>query len=84
MHPDTKEFNDAQRRLIGRSVTSGDQIDRKLPKAENKIWHAQPVGSWMETLLLGTASLRIVSGCSSGAANPSKRRTEEGRDLQSR
>jgi hypothetical protein len=44
MHPDTKEFNEAQA-PIDRAICQllAEQIDRKLPKAENKIWHANPV-----------------------------------------
>jgi len=44
MHPDTKEFNEAQA-PIDRAICQllADQIDRKLPKAENKIWYAHPV-----------------------------------------
>jgi hypothetical protein len=44
MHPDTKAYNEAQApgdwaicRLLA------EQIDHKLPGAENKIWHAHPV-----------------------------------------
>lgn len=44
MHPDTREYNERQ--------TDADQaicdrlakiIDRELPEAENKVWHAHPV-----------------------------------------
>ncbi len=44
MHPDTQKYNDAQApgdRAICRLLA--EQIDRKLPEAENKIWHAHPV-----------------------------------------
>lgn len=44
MHPDTKSYNDAQapsERAICRLLA--EQIDRGLPEAENKIWHAHPV-----------------------------------------
>ena len=44
MHSDTKKFNDAQEatdRAICRLLA--EQIDRTLPDAENKIWHAHPV-----------------------------------------
>jgi hypothetical protein len=44
MHPDTRKYNDAQApsdwaicQLLAR------QIDRNLPDAQNKIWHAHPV-----------------------------------------
>jgi Domain of unknown function (DU1801) len=44
MDPDTKEFNEAQA-PIDREICQllAEQIDRKLTKAENKIWHAHPV-----------------------------------------
>jgi len=44
MHPDTKEFNEAQA-PIDRQICQllAERIDRELPKAENKIWHAHPV-----------------------------------------
>jgi hypothetical protein len=44
MHPDTKKYNDAQPpgdRAICRALAR--EIDRNLPEAENKIWHAHPV-----------------------------------------
>jgi hypothetical protein len=44
MHSDTKKFNEAQApsdRAICRLLA--EQIDRKLPESENKIWHAHPV-----------------------------------------
>ena len=44
IHPDTERYNDAQApvdREICR-VLAGE-IDRHLPEAENKIWHAHPV-----------------------------------------
>ena len=44
MHADTKEYNDAQA-PTDRTICQllAEEIDRKLPKAENKIWHAHPV-----------------------------------------
>src|SRR5215510_2103533 len=44
MHPDTKKFNGAQA-PIDRAICDllAAQIDKHLPKAENKIWHAHPV-----------------------------------------
>ena len=44
MHTDTKQFNEAQA-PIDREICQllAEQIDRKLPTAENKIWHAHPV-----------------------------------------
>lgn len=44
MHSDTKKFNEAQApndRAICQLLA--EQIDRNLPEAENKIWHAHPV-----------------------------------------
>ncbi len=44
MHPDIKRFNDALA-AENREICSllAKEIDRNLPKAENKIWHAHPV-----------------------------------------
>lgn len=44
MHPDTKKYNKAQSpkdRAICNLLAS--EIDRNLPDAENKVWHAHPV-----------------------------------------
>ena len=44
MHLDTKKYNTTQApadRAICRLVA--DEIDRALPDAENKVWHAHPV-----------------------------------------
>jgi hypothetical protein len=44
MHPDTREYNQAQApadRAICRLLAQ--EIDRNLPEAENRIWHAHPV-----------------------------------------
>lgn len=44
MHADTKKYNQAQAggdRAICQLLA--EQIDRCLPEAENKIWHAHPV-----------------------------------------
>ena len=44
MHTDTKKYNKAQvpsDRAICQLLA--EQIDRELPEAENKIWHAHPV-----------------------------------------
>lgn len=44
MHPDTRKYNAAQsvknRRICTRLAR---EIDRNLPAAENKVWHAHPV-----------------------------------------
>src|SRR5688572_33498738 len=44
MHADTRRYNDAQapgERAICRLLAQ--DIDRHLPEAENKVWHAHPV-----------------------------------------
>jgi hypothetical protein len=44
VHPDTKAYNDAQApgdRAICQLLAK--QIERGLPEAENKVWHAHPV-----------------------------------------
>lgn len=44
MHTDTKKYNQAQTpsdKAICRRLA--EQIDRALPDAENKVWHAHPV-----------------------------------------
>ena len=44
MHADTRRYNDAQapgERAICRLLAQ--EIDRHLPEAENKVWHAHPV-----------------------------------------
>jgi len=44
MHPETREYNRAQApkdREICQLLAN--EIDRSLPEAENKIWHAHPV-----------------------------------------
>lgn len=44
MHPDTRKYNQAQapnEREICQLLA--EQIDRDLPGAENKVWHAHPV-----------------------------------------
>ena len=44
MHSDTKKYNGAQA-PIDRAICQllAEQIDRNLPEADNKIWHAHPV-----------------------------------------
>lgn len=44
MHPDTRDYNDAlapKDQKICRLLAK--EVDRNLPGAENKIWHAHPV-----------------------------------------
>lgn len=44
MHPDTQKYNEAQA-PVDRAICQrlAEQIDRGLPEADNKIWHAHPV-----------------------------------------
>ena len=44
MHTDTKKYNGAQA-PVDRAICQllAEQIDRNLPGADNKIWHAHPV-----------------------------------------
>jgi hypothetical protein len=44
MHPDTRKYNEAQA-PTDREICDllAREIDRNLPEAENKIWHAHPV-----------------------------------------
>lgn len=44
MHPDTKKYNEAQA-SADRKICDllAREIDRNLPEAENKVWHAHPV-----------------------------------------
>ena len=44
MHPDTSEYNKAQE-PADRKICDllAKEIDRNLPEAENKVWHAHPV-----------------------------------------
>jgi hypothetical protein len=45
VHPETRKYNAAVQPPKHRSVCSllAREIDRHLPEAENKIWHAHPV-----------------------------------------
>jgi len=59
MHPDTKSFNDSQApedreicELLAR------EIDRNLPEAENKIWHAHPVWFLDDNPIVGYSKLK--------------------------
>jgi len=61
MHPDTQKYNDAQApgdRAICQLLA--EQIDRKLPEAENKIWHAHPVWFLEGNPVVGYSKLK---GC---------------------
>ena len=57
MHTDTLTYN--QKLSVEEMAICNllaEEIDKALPKAENKIWHAHPVCFWMATPLLVTAN----------------------------
>lgn len=59
MHPDTRKYNEAQSsndRAICRLLA--EEIDRNLPEAENKIWHAHPVWFLEGNPIVGYSKLK--------------------------
>lgn len=61
MHSDTRKYNSAQApadRAICKLLA--DEIDRALPRAENKVWHAHPVWFIDENPIVGYSKLK---GC---------------------
>ena len=61
VHTDTKKYNKAQvpsDRAICQLLA--EQIDRALPDAENKVWHAHPVWFLDENPIVGYSKLK---GC---------------------
>ncbi len=59
MHTDTKAYNEAQApsdRAICRLLA--EQIDRLLPDAENKVWHAHPVWFLEGNQIVGYSKLK--------------------------
>lgn len=61
MHPDTTQYNLAQSpddRLICELLAN--EIDRALPEAENKVWHAHPVWFLEGNPVVGYSKLK---GC---------------------
>lgn len=59
MHPDTRKYNDAQApddRAICQRLA--EQIDRGLPEAENRIWHAHPVWFLDGNAVVGYSKLK--------------------------
>src|SRR5262245_66339642 len=61
MHLDTKKYNNSQApsdRAICQLLA--EQIDRNLPEAENKIWHAHPVWFLDGNPIVGYSKLK---GC---------------------
>lgn len=59
MHPDTTKYNDAQE-PVDRAICQllAKQIDRGLPEAENKIWHAHPVWFLEGNPIVGYSKLK--------------------------
>jgi hypothetical protein len=61
MHPDTVEFNERQDPEDREICTLlAEQIDRHLPEAENRIWHAHPVWFLDDNPVVGYSKLK---GC---------------------
>jgi hypothetical protein len=59
MHPDTRKYNEAQSRndrAICRLLA--EEIDRNLPEAANKIWHAHPVWFLEGNPIVGYSKLK--------------------------
>ena len=61
MHPDTLKYNEAQS-LNDRDISNllSQEIDRNLPEAENKLWHAHPVWFLDGNPIVGYSKLK---GC---------------------
>jgi hypothetical protein len=61
VHPDIKTYNDAQA-PVDREICHllAQEIDRHLPEAENKIWHAHPVWFQEDNPVVGYSKLK---GC---------------------
>lgn len=59
MHPDTKKYNEAQA-PEDREICNllAQEIDRNLPEAENKIWHAHPVWFLDDNPIVGYSKLK--------------------------
>lgn len=59
MHPDTKKYNQALEptdRALCKLLA--EHIDRSLPEAKNKIWHAHPVWFLDENPVVGYSKLK--------------------------
>lgn len=59
MHPDTRKYNSA-REPLERAICEklAAEIDRGLPDAENKIWHAHPVWFLEGNPIVGYSELK--------------------------
>lgn len=59
MHPDTTKYNDAQDPRDGEICDLlAREIDRGLPDAENKVWHAHPVWFLNGNPIVGYSKLK--------------------------
>ena len=59
MHPDTAKYNKSQT-PVDRAICDllAQEIDRGLPEAENKIWHAHPVWFLEGNPIVGYSKLK--------------------------
>jgi hypothetical protein len=59
MHPDTRKYNETQA-PADRAICQllAEQIDRNLPEAENRIWHAHPVRFIVDNPIVGYSKLK--------------------------
>lgn len=59
MHPDTEKYNHAQA-AGDREICEllAQEIERALPEAENKVWHAHPVWFLDENPIVGYSKLK--------------------------
>ena len=60
MHPDTLSYN-AARSPVDRAICDllASEIERSLPEAENKVWHAHPVWFLAGNPIVGYSSLKV-------------------------
>ncbi len=59
MHPESKKYNDGQAEF-DREICEllAQEIDRGLPEADNKVWHAHPVWFLEGNPIVGYAKLK--------------------------
>ena len=70
MHTDTAQYNHSlppAEQAIAELLAT--EIDRTLPEAENKVWHAHPVWFSMAIRSPATANSRAACACCSGAGS---------------
>jgi hypothetical protein len=85
MHPDTMKYNAAQAAADGAICDLlAREIDRGLPEAENRIWHAHPVWFLDGNPVVGYSKLKncvrllFWSGQSFDEAGPDRRGQYQG------